>query len=188
VAALAGPVGAALARAALGLLTPLLGQLGALDADVLVDCGRLDPDSAVLPVWAGAPVRVLVTRPQLVDLHHAAEWLSTVPAGQRPTGLLLVGRTGYPPREIADTLGVPVIGEFPDDPAAVAAVPAGRSRTLNRSPLLRHARTVTDRLLSEPSAQTTAADARPAKAPDAAGTAATWSDEQRTEAMTGAAR
>jgi len=168
---LVGPAGAAQARTALGLLPDLGDRLAALDADVLVDCGRLDRDSPALALWTAAALRALVVRPQLADLHHLAGWLDADPSGSRPSGLVLVGRSGYPPAEVAEALGVPVLGSLPDDPAAVENLPVGGSRTLSRSLLLRHARTLAGDLLAAVAAAPVAPGGAPSE-PDQARAAA----------------
>ena len=63
------------------MLDDLLGRLGELDADVLVDCGRLDPSSAALGgCWERADRAVLAVRPRLADLHALATWLEGRPS------------------------------------------------------------------------------------------------------------
>ncbi|MDA8365336.1 MAG: chromosome partitioning protein, partial [Actinomycetota bacterium] len=69
VAVLAGPASADQARSALGMLVGLVGHLGTFDADVLVDCGRLDPGPSGAGVFEGADRVVLAARPRLADLH-----------------------------------------------------------------------------------------------------------------------
>ena len=78
-AVLAGPASADQARSALGMLDRLLGRLGELDADVLVDCGRLDPGSPASALWERADRVVLAVRPRLADLHALATWLEGRP-------------------------------------------------------------------------------------------------------------
>lgn len=152
-AVLAGPASPEQARSALALVAGVIGRLGELDADVLVDCGRLDPDSPVLPVFTGAERAVLVARPSLGDLHALATWLET----HRPerAELVLVGDGSYPPAEVADALSVPVAGTLPWDPsgAVTAVAEAVSHRGLARSPLLRAARTLAERITTPATAE-----------------------------------
>lgn len=143
---LAGPVAAEQARASLDMTGDLLAGLGRLDADVLVDCGRLDPASTALPLFAAADVAVLVVRPQLPDLQHLADWLQRRRPAAAELGAVLVGPAGFAAADIAETLGVPVWAQLPHDPAGVAALSAGPSRGLSCRQLARHARNLAETL------------------------------------------
>lgn len=143
---LAGPVAAEQARAALDMTGDLLAGLGRLDADVLVDCGRLDPTSPAVPLFTAADLAVLVARPQLPDLQHLADWLQRHRPAAAELGTVLVGPAGFAAADIAETLGVPVWGQLPHDPAGVAALSSGPSRGLSRSPVTRHARSLAETL------------------------------------------
>jgi hypothetical protein len=173
-AVLAGPASADQARGALGMLGGLAGHLDGLDADVVVDCGRLDLGSLSMPVWEGADRQVLLARPCLADLHALAAWTETHRAEtssteQRPAGLVVVGDGLYPDAEIAEALDVEVLTRLPWDPrgaAAIVSVPAS-SREVRLAPLVRAARTLADRLAAEidPPANEAAADHAPATLP-----------------------
>jgi hypothetical protein len=150
-AVLAGPSSTDHTRSALRMAGGLLGRLVELDADVLVDCGRLDPGSAALGLWEQAERVVLAVRPRLADLHALAAWLDAHPAGGHRVGLVTVGDGLYPDGEIAGALGVEVLARLPWDPDAATAlvsVPAS-SRELRLAPLVRTARTLADRLATE---------------------------------------
>ncbi len=108
-AVLAGPASADEAASALGLLGPLLSRLGELDADVVVDCGRLDPGSAALALWEGAERSVLVARPRIADLQAVATWLERRLMSVGRLGLVAVGDGPYPDEEIAVALGAEVL-------------------------------------------------------------------------------
>ena len=138
------------ARSAVGMLGPLLGRLDELEADVLVDCGRLDPGSPALRLWEQADRPVLLGRPRLVDLQALASWLEGRPDA-RAVGLVTVGDGPYPDGEITDALGLAVLGRLPWDPDAAEAltsVPAS-ARQLRMAPLVRSVRTLADRLLDQ---------------------------------------
>jgi hypothetical protein len=145
---LAGPVAADQAGAALAALRGgLPGVLSSLGADVLVDCGRLDPGSAVHDVVTEADLLVVVARPVVAEVHHLAARLS----GLRPKALslLLIGDRPYSVAEVADAVGANPLGVLPVDDRAAAALTVGRpdgARVLRRSRLLRDARAVAEGL------------------------------------------
>jgi hypothetical protein len=145
---LVGPVAADQAGAALAALRGVLpGVLSSLGADVLVDCGRLDPGSAVHDVVTEADLVVVVARPVVAEVHHLAARLS----GLRPKALslLLIGDRPYSVAEVADAVGADPLGTLPVDDRAAAALTVGRSdgaRILRRSRLLRDARAVAEGL------------------------------------------
>lgn len=145
---LVGPVAADQAGAALAALRGVLpGVLSSLGADVLVDCGRLDPGSAAHDVVTEADLVVVVARPVVAEVHHLAARLS----GLRPKALslLLIGDRPYSVAEVADAVGANALGALPVDDRAAAALTVGRSdgaRILRRSRLLRDARAVAEGL------------------------------------------
>jgi len=145
---LVGPVAADQAGAALAALRGgLPGVLSSLGADVLVDCGRLDPGSAAHDVITEADLVVVVARPVVAEVHHLAARLS----GLRPKALslLLIGDRPYSVAEVADAVGAHPLGTLPVDNRAAAALTVGRSdgaRILRRSRLLRDARAVAEGL------------------------------------------
>ena len=150
-AVLAGPASPDQARNALGMLAGLAGNLGALDADVLVDCGRLDVRAPVPGVFESADKVVLAARPRLADLHAVATWREANHLDTGRGALVLVGHGPYPDAEIAEALGFEVLARLPWDPNAAEAlvsVPAS-AREVRLSPLVRAARSLADRLASE---------------------------------------
>lgn len=145
-AVLAGPALADQAQSALGMLGPVLARLGELDADVLLDCGRLD--STGLVTWEEAGRRVLVGRPRLPDLQALATWLDARGSDPVHVELVMVGDGPYPDGEIAQTLGSEVLARVPWDPRttdALVTVPAS-ARELRLAPFVRAVRTLADRL------------------------------------------
>ena len=140
-----GPVGSEQAHAALAALGT--GPTSALrraadqrDVAVIVDCGRVDPDSPALPIIRIADVMLLVARPRDDELAHVALKL---PAAQRWSArpcFVLVG-DGYATRDVSRTLGIPVAGRIPQDAKGAAAF-RGHSNVRHgpaRSPLGRAA-------------------------------------------------
>jgi hypothetical protein len=135
------------ARSALTMLGPLLGRLGELEADVLVDCGRLDPGSVALDLWDRAERPVLVGRPRLADLQALASWLNGHRLN-REVGLVLIGEGPYPDAEITEAIGLDVLSRSPWDPGAASALSSmpASARQLRMAPLVRSARTLADQL------------------------------------------
>ena len=159
-AVLTGPPSAGQARSALGMLAGLSNHLATLDADVLVDCGRLDPRAPGLGVFEGADRVVLAARPRLADLHALATWREANPFDAGSVALVLVGDGPYPDVEIAEALGVEVLARLPWDPDAAGAlvsVPAS-AREVRLSPLVRAARSLAGRLAKELAGSVSAAD------------------------------
>ena len=162
VAVLAGPASAEQARSVLGMLAGLAEHLSELDADVLVDCGRLDP-ATLGGVLEGADRVVMAARPRLADLHALATWIDTHPPDSGRTGLAVVGDGPYTDVEIADALDVEIVARLPWDPDAAAAlvsIPAS-ARELRVSPLVRAARSLADRLADELAGSIPPAEASP---------------------------
>jgi hypothetical protein len=147
-AAVVGPPSAAQAQRALGLLGGLLAQLGHVDADVLADCGRLDPSSPARVVFDHAAARVLLTRPLLPDLHHLASWLQAEPPDTARPTVVVVGPGPYPPEEIREALGIEVAIALPHDPVGVARLAEDTSgRAISRTSLLRASRSLAEVLV-----------------------------------------
>jgi hypothetical protein len=145
---LMGPVAADQAGAALAALRGgLPGVLSSLGADVMVDCGRLDPGSAAHDVVTEADLLVVVARPVVAEVHHLAARLSAL--RPKALSLLLIGDRPYSVAEVAEAVGASPLGTMPLDDRAAAALTVGRSngaRTLRRSRLLRDARALAEAL------------------------------------------
>jgi len=111
---------------------PLAAALSDLEAngqDVIVDAGRLGLAGSPTPLLEAAHATLLVTRATLPAISAARSWAQSVrqPAtGWRHPGLLLIGE-GQPYRdtEVAKVLGMPVVGDLPDDAAAAAVYHRG---------------------------------------------------------------
>lgn len=132
---------------------------------VIVDCGRLDPRSPVLPALRAADVLLLVGRARDDELAHLAARMQVVQGWGVPTWYVVIvaqprQAPEYRVREIARVLGSRVLGPVPYDTPA-AEVLAGRRQTrtgIGRSKL---GRTVAD--MANHLATTTPADVeRPA--------------------------
>jgi hypothetical protein len=125
----------------------LAGAFAALPADVIADCGRLDPYPASAPVIAAASVTVLVLAPTLRQVSKARQrigMLAEIRGGIHQLVLLLIGEGGYSGRHVAEALGVPVIGSLTEDSktASVLSDGTGSRRGIAARPLLRSARPI----------------------------------------------
>jgi hypothetical protein len=143
-------------RTVAGRLDGLLSATDVADT-ALVDLGRWSATPLAAPLVASADRVVLVARPRIEELQaltHRLPHLATL--GPRPE-LLLIGERPYGPDEIGATLGCPVAGVLAHDPAAADALAAVAAvRRLARSPLLRSAVGVVDRLTRPAEAPTPA--------------------------------
>lgn len=111
-----------------------LALMGSVDAPVVVDCGVIrngDPGAAVA---AGATHSLLVTRNCYLAVRHA------VRLSVRPSAVVVVEEPErhLAPADVADALGVPVVGTVPIDAGVARAVDAGLlgvrvPRTLRRA-------------------------------------------------------
>ena len=134
----------ALLRTAAARLAGLLDQA---DTDVLIDAGRLPAAPLAGPLLETADQLVLVVRPRVEELTALAHRMPLLTGLGPPPVVLLVGDRPYGPDEVADTLGVPVVGVLAHDPgAADALAAAGSDRRLARSALLRSATGIVDTL------------------------------------------
>jgi len=130
---------------------PRLLREAAADRAVLVDVGRLGPDSPALPLACAADVLLLVTRgwPDGVDaVQVRRDRLLALPGMRSTVALVLAGDLPCAPKEVAQVVGLPVAGRVPTDPRG-AAVLAGRARPgrgWTRLELLRAARALASSL------------------------------------------
>ena len=151
---LVGPRSADEAHAVLRDITrALAGWAGSqTEVDVVVDCGRIAPDSPTLEAMTAASAVLVATRPTLDQLRPAAHRLAALEASGAPAGLLLVGDEPYRPDEVTTNLHASVDGVIAWDPrtAAVLAGTQGAVRDLRRSPLVRSAATLAARLAPAP--------------------------------------
>lgn len=139
------------AGAAVATLAGRLGRSAARpDAHLtIIDCGRWFPASPVQWELEGADVVVVVARRGLDSLEHVRSRLPSLTrgAGLRVPVVLLVGDGAYRPDEVSAALGAEVVGVLPLDPRGAAALSGGASvRVARRSPLVRSARSILDRL------------------------------------------
>lgn len=128
-----GPVGAEQARAALSVLapgasSPMRRAADQAETTVVVDCGRVDPDSPAFPIIRGADAMLLVARPHDDELAHVALKLQAAQRWSAKPCFVLVG-DGYPTSEVAQVMGIPVMGRVPrDDKGAAVLCGQGNGR------------------------------------------------------------
>ena len=161
-----GPPSASRARSALSMLAGLLARLGELDAEVHLDCGRLDEATGNVELFEGCDLAVVACRPHLSDLSALAAFADERPEGAPRPVLVLVGDGPYPAKEITGALGLEVAGQLPWDPDAARAIGTApvSSRQLTRTPLVRALRSLAgelDRRLED----TPAGRDRPSRSP-----------------------
>ena len=118
--------------------------LGALDADVVVDVGRLLPNlgGGVREVLAQADALAILCQSTLEAIVHLREALPGLAAELRGRRLLVVptGTAQFSAADIGRTLAVEVLPPMPDDPGAAAALANRRAvKRLERTRLLRWA-------------------------------------------------
>ena len=118
-----------------------------LDADVVVDAGRLLPQFAggIRDVLERADALVVLCEPTLEAIVHLRDALPGLFAEMHSRRLLVVpaGSVGYSREEIGKTLQVEVGPPMPDDPNAAAALANKRNvKKLERTRLLKWAATV----------------------------------------------
>ena len=126
-------------------------DLSAQGVDVLVDAGRVGHRHEPTPWLAEADLVLLVAHGQVASVLPAAAAVRTLAvtrAGRSAPLGLVVDPGPYTPGELATALGVHEVLTLPRDRwAAVALLDgAARGRRFERSPLLRAARSVADRL------------------------------------------
>ena len=121
--------------------------LAGLDADVVVDVGRLLPHLAggVRDVLDQADALVVLCDPTLEAIVHLRDALPGLLAVMRGRRLLVLptGSSGYSPADIEKALQIAVGPTMPDDPAAAAALGNKHSvKKLERTRLLKWASVV----------------------------------------------
>jgi MinD-like ATPase involved in chromosome partitioning or flagellar assembly len=130
-----------------GLARPLGSVLTEYTGACIVDAGRWDGQSAATEVVrAGASV-VIVFRPTVEGVEHARARLASL-ASNDPVVAVMVGQRPYAAAEVRAVLGADELYVLEDDPRAAAALAAGAAidRWLRRSPLVRSAAPLAERL------------------------------------------
>jgi hypothetical protein len=182
----AGPTRADQAHAALAAACGADGHAGVLgafagrgDVVAIVDCGRLDRDSAISQVIEAADQLLLVARPRADELAHLAARAEQIALGPAHTRLLLMG-SGYPAGEVAREVGLSVLGSVPHDPRTAAALSGhAASRPRARARLARAATRIAAELAADPRRLSSTTATTPSSGGPAVG-----DDHDRTHATT----
>jgi MinD-like ATPase involved in chromosome partitioning or flagellar assembly len=128
------------------LWATLAATLSRLDGDVIVDCGRLGPDSPASPIVEHADLVLLVCDPTREGVLHLQGRVEALTDHGVVPGVVLLGETPYSAQEVQSLLHAgghgQVLGVLARDPSAAALLAghAGRPRNLARSLLIRSAR------------------------------------------------
>ena len=173
----AAPPDAGRARGALAVLAAPdraaglnLGPLRAVAAHpgavLVVDCGRVDEGSPVMPVLRSADVMVVLSGAGADDLAHLARRIPEIGAWSRDPVLLLTGG-GHSIAAVARELGVTPLARVPHDPRGAAVLRGHRSVLRwhrsgpRRSVLGQSAREIADALAARAAIAAAPDDARP---------------------------
>ncbi|QBS41353.1 winged helix-turn-helix domain-containing protein [Nocardia sp. CS682] len=101
---------------------------------VIADCGIAHPDSAALPLVAGADALIVLVRPQMIDAGLAARRIREIAGwNTRARAVVLVGSDRG--CESASGLGVPVMGRLPIDARGVSVMLHGDRGSRHRGAL-----------------------------------------------------
>lgn len=117
------------------------------DVDVIVDAGRIGPGSSALAFAEQADATLIVARPRAEQIHPAAERAQTAARTCGSVGWVLIGDRPHGPAEVAEVTGIEVAAVLPDDARTATAVTAGGpSMRLRKTPLVRAAADLAQRL------------------------------------------
>lgn len=114
------PIAARQAHASVSLLAPR-SDLFRAPGTVVVDLGRVDPASPVVPLLRALDALMVLARPHEAELAHVATLAEDIPSWTPHPCLVLVG-TGYQRSEVETELGIPVLGTLPEDPSGSAVL------------------------------------------------------------------
>lgn len=89
-----------------------------------VDCGRLTADSPALPLAQAADCTILVCRPRLDEVYALMPAVTELTEADCTLRLVVVDDGPYPAHEVAESLGVELLGTVPHDRRGVAAIDA----------------------------------------------------------------
>ena len=118
--------------------------------DVLIDCGRLRSSSPAVPLAVGAFATLIVCRPRVDELQHVRAQIGRLIVQGMEPDVILVGDRPYSAPEVEGAIGREVVDVIADDAATAAALAGrgGRASVVSRSPLMRSARSLAERLVA----------------------------------------
>jgi hypothetical protein len=142
-------------------LAPVLAAIP--ETDVIADCGRLDPSSPALEIARHADIVVMVASPTLEGVAHLRARLSAA-VSDAPVGIVLIGESPYSGSEVEAAVGVKVVGVLPHDQRAARVLNGepGKPSVLNRSELMRAARSLAAALAAVGKSREAARHSQPA--------------------------
>jgi hypothetical protein len=136
-----GPASPHAARSVLSTSAEVIGAAlqSATSTRVVLDCGRLSPESAAWPLASISDLIVIVTRPRLDEARRLPSRVAELRTADARVGLVVVGERPYSPTEVADVAGVELLGVIADDGRTAALVNGtpGSDRVRRRSGLWR---------------------------------------------------
>ncbi len=150
--ALLAPTSADQAASALtGIAAALAQTLPNETRPVIIDCGRWDPRTPAANLVAGIAVALLVLRPSVEGVEQARGQLTSLSAHVTRAIAVCIGERPYPSDEVRSALGVEELYVVADDARTATTVGRGAplDRWLRRSPLIRSATRLVDRLLNQ---------------------------------------
>lgn len=146
---LVAPTDPGMARSVLRLAAqPLSSVLDGLGDPVVIDVGRSNRSSLVWPLVESGDLAILTCRPRLTEVASVAHRCEELAAAVERVGIVCVGDSPYPPAEVADFAGFPLLGVVADDPAgALAFAHSGSPKALRFSAWWRSVRALAAELL-----------------------------------------
>ncbi len=109
------------------------------DLTVFADLGRLTTSSPSMAFARRAVLTILVCRPTLDEAQILGPAVAELGGAGCTLGLVCVGSSPYDPAEVAERIGLPLVGVVADDPDAAASINRDgfAARSLRRSRLAR---------------------------------------------------
>lgn len=152
VAVLFAPVSPVQAAGALAEIGSHLGPvLAGVDRLVVIDAGRRSRSPAQGALLSCADVTLVVVRPTVAGVEHLRVRLAELASVTRRVTVVTIGERPYHVEEIAEAVDVEVLGALAWDPRGAHTLLTGTaSRALRRTPLVRSARSVLDRVMAPP--------------------------------------
>ena len=151
---LAGPASPLQASTALRAIAEPLAELFARLAHdlILIDLGRIDDPTLVLPLLGATDRVVLLLRGTAEDVVAARSRLDDLHRHASSVSIAVVGSGPFPSGEVATALGANALITLPWDPRAARALATGLApdRWLRRSALMRSARELATDLTDSP--------------------------------------
>lgn len=142
---LAAPSSPEHANSALTAVGPFLATLEPTPT-VIADVGRWKPRSPASDLVAASAAVVLVLHPTVEGVAHARWQFEDLSRHCRRVLVACRGERPYGPEEVADAIGTESVVAVPFDRHGAATIGTGALRRQRRSPLMRAARSISDRI------------------------------------------